>query len=293
WALVQAHSAPLASYLALAEGMRDSVDSSAWQQINNSLGMIEYDERGTPGHDAFAAYARSVIKPVADRLGWNAKADETPDLQNLRRTVIQNLGVWGDAGVIAEARRRFAAFVKDRSAVTPDDQPMILTIVGLRADKATFEQLHMLARQSTDDSERRRLYIALAGVRDPGLGEEAAKIALDPEIPPQEIQLGLGMLGTLRAEHPRLAWSVFSNKATELLASFGNLVPLVEAQFVPQFFWNSVPLDEMEAWIKARVPAEMGPQIQKGMEGARFQYAQKQRLVPAADAYLAGRGSHV
>src|SRR4029077_4910290 len=160
WALVQAHSAPLASYLALAEGMRDSVDSSAWQQINNSLGMIEYDERGTPGHDAFAAYARSVIKPVADRLGWNAKADETPDLQNLRRTVIQNLGVWGDAGVIAEARRRFAAFVKDRSAVTPDDQPMILTIVGLRADKATFEQLHMLARQSTDDSDPPRLYIA-------------------------------------------------------------------------------------------------------------------------------------
>ena len=292
WALVQTHSAPLASYLALAEGMRNSVDSSAWQQINDSLGVIEYDERGAPGHDAFATYARSVIKPVADRLGWDAKADETPDLQNLRRTVIQNLGVWGDAGVIAEARRHFAAFVKDRSAITPDDQPMILTIVGLHADKATFEQLHMLAKQSTDDSERRRLYIALAGARDAGLGEEAAKIALDPEIPPQEIQLRLGMLATLRAEHPRLAWNTFNNKAAELLSSFGNMVPLIEAQFVPQFFWNSLPPDEMEAWIKAHVPAEMGPQIQKGMEGARFQYTRKQALVPAADAYLAGRGSH-
>jgi aminopeptidase N len=292
WALVQARSAPLASYLALAEGMRNSVDSSAWQQINDSLGVIEYDERGTPGHDAFAAYARSVIKPVADRLGWDAKADETPDLQTLRRTVIQNLGVWGDAGVIAEARRRFAAFVKDRNAVRPDDQPMILTIVGLHADKATFEQLHTLAKKSSDDSERRRLYIALAGARDAGLGEEAAKIALDPEIPPQEIQLRLGMLGTLRAEHPRLAWSTFSGKAGELLSSFGNLAPLFEAQFVPQFFWNSVPLEEMEAWIRAHVPAEMGPQIQKGMESARFQYTRKQALVPAADAYLAGRGSH-
>ena len=129
-------------------------------------------------------------------------------------------------------------------------------------------------------------------MRDAGLGGEAAKIALDPEIPPQEIQLRLGMLGTLRAEHPRLAWSTFNNKAAELLSSFGNLVPLFEAQFVPQVFWNSVPLDEMEAWIKAHVPAEMGPQIQKGMEGARFQYTQKQALVPAADAYLAGRGSH-
>ncbi|GAC1451217.1 MAG: M1 family metallopeptidase [Steroidobacteraceae bacterium] len=292
WALVQARSAPLASYLALAEGMRNSVDSSAWQQINNSLGVIEYDERGTPGHDAFAAYARSVIKPVADRLGWDARAGETPDLQNLRRTVIQNLGVWGDAGVIAEARRRFVAFVKDRSAITPDDQPMILSIVGLHADKATFEQLHTLARASTDDSERRRLYIALVSARDAGLGEEAAKIALDPEIPPQEIQLRLGMLATLRAEHPRLAWNTFNNKVTELLSPFGDLAPLVEAQFIPQLFWNSVSLDEMESWIKAHVPAEMGPQILKGMESARFQYTQKQALVPAADAYLAGRAAH-
>ncbi|HEY8052530.1 MAG TPA: M1 family metallopeptidase [Steroidobacteraceae bacterium] len=292
WALVQAHGAPLASYLALAEGMRNSVDSSAWQQINNSLGAIEYDERGTPGHDAFAAYARSLIKPVADRLGWDAKANETPDLQNLRRTVIQNLGVWGDAGVIAEARRRFAAFVKDRSVITPDDQPMILTIVGLHSDKATFEELHKLARESKDDSERRRLYVALAGARDAGLGEQAAKIALDPEIPPQEIQLRLGMLATLRAEHPLLAWNTFSNKAAELLTPFGNLVPLFEAQFVPQVFWNSLPPDEMEAWIKAHVPPEMGPQIKKGMEGARFQYTQKQALVPAADAYLAGKAAH-
>src|SRR5262249_28269218 len=70
WALVQAHGAPLGTYLALAERMGASVDSSAWQQINNSLGVIEHDERGSAGHDAFAAYARSVIKPLADRLGW-------------------------------------------------------------------------------------------------------------------------------------------------------------------------------------------------------------------------------
>ena len=48
----------------------------------------------------------------------------------------------------------------------------------------------------------------------------------------------------------------------------------------------------MEAWIKAHVPAEMGPQIQKGMEAARFRVTQKATLVPDADAYLAGRGSH-
>jgi hypothetical protein len=47
----------------------------------------------------------------------------------------------------------------------------------------------------------------------------------------------------------------------------------------------------MEAWVRAHVPAEMEPQIRKGMEGARFRVQQKQVLVPAADGYLAGKSS--
>jgi hypothetical protein len=47
----------------------------------------------------------------------------------------------------------------------------------------------------------------------------------------------------------------------------------------------------MEAWLKAHVPAEMAPQIAKGMDGARFRVAEKAQLVPEAQAYLAARAS--
>lgn len=292
WALVQAQAAPLASYLALAENMGNDLDTRPWEQIITALGTIEYDERGSAGHDAFAAYARSLVKPIAQRIGWDAKPGETPDVQTLRRQVIENLGVWGDADTIAEARRRFASFVKDQSSIAPDDQSMVLNVVGLHADAATFKQLHTLAKAATDDAQQRRLYVALAGVRDPKLAEEAAGISLSQELPPQAIQLRLGMIGTLRQEHPDLGWNTFTGHAEMLMSPFGNMAPLFEAEFVPQFFWNSLPPDKMEAWIRAHVPAEMNDYIEKGMESARFQYAQKQALVPAADAYLAGRASH-
>jgi aminopeptidase N len=292
WALVQAQTAPLASYLALAENMGNDLDTRPWEQIINALGTIEYDERGAPGHDAFAAYARALLKPVAQRLGWDARAGETPDLQTLRRQVIENLGVWGDADTIAEARRRFAGFVKDQSSIAPDDQRMVLNVVGLHADAATFGQLHTLAKAATDDAGQRRLYLALAAVRDSKLAEEAAGIALSPELPPQAIQLRLAMIGTLRQEHPQLGWNTFSGHAEMLMSPFGNMAPLFEAEFVPQFFWNSLPPDKMEAWIRAHVPAEMNGYIEKGMESARFQYSQKQALVPAADAYLGGKAAH-
>jgi aminopeptidase N len=292
WALVQSQAAPLSSYLALAENMGSDQDTRPWEQIIGALGVIEYDERGSRGHDAFAAFARSLVKPLAQRLGWDARAGETPDVQTLRRQLIENLGMWGDTDTIAEAQRRFAAFVKDQSTIAPDDQTMVLDVVGLHANAATFEQLHTLAKAATDDAARRRFYTALAGVRDPKLAEQVAIVALSPELPPQELQLRLAMIGALRQGHPQLGWQTFSSNVDLLMSPAGNLAPLFEAQFVPQFFWNSLPPDKMEAWIRAHVPAEMNDYIEKGMEGARFQYSQKQELVPAADAYLAGRRSH-
>ncbi len=291
WGLVESGAAPLPTYLALAAAMGGNLDTRAWEQITGALGTIEYDERGSPGHEAFSAYARSILEPVADRLGWDGKADETPDLQRLRRTVIGDLGAWGDQAVIAEARRRFASFLHDHNTISADDQDMVLSIVGRYADAATFEQLHALAKHANDEAELKRFYLALAQVRDPELAAQVVQIALGPELPPQAVLLRAMMIFTLRGEHPQLAWTTFSDNADKLLASFGNLKPLFLAQFVPDVFWDSLPLDQLEAWIKAHVPPEMSPSVAKGMEGARIRLFVKQSLVPAADAYLAAKAT--
>jgi aminopeptidase N len=287
WALVASGVAPLPSYLALAAAMGNDLDTRAWEEIAGSLGTVEYDERGSARHDAFTVYARSIIKPVADRLGWDAKPGETPDTQQLRRTLIGDLGTWGDQEVVAEARRRFLRFSADRSTLSPDDQLMVLSIVGLYADAATFEQLHTMAKQAKDDAARRRFYLALAGPRDTKLAEQAARIALDPEIPAQATQLRLEMIVGLHNQHPQLAWSTFKGHAEMLMSTFGQLAPLAMAQFIPLYFWDSLPPDELQAWLKAQVPAGMSDSIAKGMEAARFKVSEKQMLVAAADAYLA------
>jgi aminopeptidase N len=287
WALVDSGVAPLPSYLALAAAMGTDLDTRAWEKIAESLGTVEYAERGSAQHDAFTAYARSIIKPVADRLGWDAKSSETPDTRQLRRTLIGDLGAWGDQQVIAEARRRFARFGADRSTLGPDDQLMVMLIVGTYADAATFEQLHAMARQAKDDAARRRFYLALVNARDTKLAEQAARIALDAEIPAQSTQLRLEMIIGLHNEHPQLAWSTFSGHTDMLLSSFGQLAPLVIAQSVPQFLWDSLPPDQLEAWVKAHVPAQMSDNVAKGMEICRFKVSEKRLLVTAADAYLA------
>jgi aminopeptidase N len=133
WALVGSGEASLQSFLALASSMGDDRDTRAWQQIVLALAIIEYDERGTAGHQAFAAYARALIKPMADALGWDASPTETPDVGELRDTLLRDLSSWGDQATLDEARRRFAAFVKNPHTMSADAQATLPTPRLLRS----------------------------------------------------------------------------------------------------------------------------------------------------------------
>jgi aminopeptidase N len=287
WALVGTGEAPLQTFLALASGMGGNRDTRAWQQIVRGLAIIEYAERGTPGYPAFTAYARALIKPVADSLGWDAKPQETPDVNDLRDTLLRSLSRWGDQPTIDAARLRFASFLQDSGTLTADAQTTLLAIVAQNADAATFAQLHALAKSAKDEPTLERYYQALARVRDPALASQVVQIALSGELPPQANTLGARLVLTLAREHPRLAWDAFAANQDKLLQWVSSTErPLVIAQQVPGVFWDALPLDELEAKIRAEIPPGAYDTLARGMEGARFQSAQKQSLVKAADAYL-------
>ena len=263
-------------------------DTRAWQQIVRALAIIEYDERGTLGHKAFAAYARELIKPVADQLGWDAVPAETPDVAALRDTLLRDLSTWGDQATIDEAHRRFAAFVKDPHGVSADAQATLLAIVGQNADAATFAQLHTLAKGAKDDTFQQRCYAALSRVRDPQLARQVVQIALSDELPPQANTLSLRMIIGLAREHPKLSWDTYIANQNQLLKSVQTEVrPLVIAQQSPAVFWDALPLDQLEAWARANIPTGATDGLARGMETAHHLAAQKPVLVKAADAYLA------
>jgi aminopeptidase N len=288
WALVLSQNEELGAYLALASAMGSDANTRAWMQIAGSLGAIEYHERGSAGHDAFAAFARSIVHPMADRLGWDAKQGETPDVQDLRRTLLADLGAWGDAGVRREARLRYDAFVKDHGAIKPDDQELILSTIAQYADAPTFGQLHSIAREEKDDTAQRRYYLALMNVRDPALAQQAAQIALSKEIPPQAEDSRLRLIAQLANYHPALAWTSTTENIELLLAPFPKYAPLIIAQ-LPEFLWDGAPLEQIESWVRAHLPAEMSAHVARGMETAHARAAEKQLLVRETDAYLAAQ----
>jgi aminopeptidase N len=123
-------------------------------------------------------------------------------------------------------------------------------------------------------------------VRNPQLAARAAQIALSPELPPQAAMTRIQLVIRLVDEHHQLSWSTFTAHVDDLMTPFPSEAPLIIAQYIPSAYWDSAPLDQLETWVRSHVPAQMSPNIERGMETARFKFSEKAALIPAVDAYL-------
>jgi aminopeptidase N len=66
----------------------------------------------------------------------------------LRARLIRTLGELGDEAVLAEARRRFDAFLQDAASLPPNLRDAVAHLVGRNADRATYQTLLELGRKS-------------------------------------------------------------------------------------------------------------------------------------------------
>jgi aminopeptidase N len=186
WAMVQAGRAEPQSYLDLMGRLQGETELAVWTRVIRTFLQIDDLERGAPGREAFRAFARSLLKPVLGRLGWEPKANEEADAPLdllLRALVIKTLGRFGDQDVIGEARRRLAAFLDDPETLHKDLRDAVVAVAGYAADRKTFGELRDLGRRATATEAKLRYYYALAGAHDPVLIEEVINIALTDELP--------------------------------------------------------------------------------------------------------------
>lgn len=203
WALFEAGRLTAESYFRLVDAIRGDRNRAVWDRVMSTIERLDDLERGLPARSAFQAYARSRLRPAFDRLGWDRAAGETEDAAILRSKLISTLGGLGDGAVLAEAKRRFAAFVKDPQALEVNLRGPVIFLAGREADRATYDELRALGRKATSTEQRIRYYIALASARNPDLARETLAITLSDEVP---TDLANGMILTVASgEHPELA----------------------------------------------------------------------------------------
>ncbi|MBK5650088.1 MULTISPECIES: M1 family metallopeptidase [Bradyrhizobium] len=285
WALVQAGRAEPPSYLALLDALDAADHRAVWDQVISTLLTVNRLSRDRAERPVIQAYACAKLRPVFDRIGWDGHGAGDDDTALLRASLISALGDLGDAAVVAEAKRRFAAFLDDPNALPTTLRDAVTHVVGITADRTTYDRLLTLARTSTVTNERLRYYFAAASARDTELARATLALTLTNELPDTIVT---GMINAVASagEQPQLAWDFVQANFDALLAKQG---PSFRDQFVPSFmtnFTDEAHAAELAAFAPSQSTSGGRVMVARAVQAIAISADLSQRVLPAADAWI-------
>ncbi|MCC8947403.1 M1 family metallopeptidase [Bradyrhizobium sp. Arg62] len=288
WALVQAGRAEAPSYLALLDALDAGDQRAVWDQVISTFAALNRLSRGRTERPVIQAYARAKLRPVFDRVGWDGAGSGDDDTALLRASLISTLGDLGDAAIVAEAKRRFAGFVDDPNSLPTALRDAVTHVVGVTADRATYDQLLALARNSTATNERLRYYLAAASARDAELARATLALTLTDELPDTIVT---GMINAVASsgEQPQLAWDFVRTNFDTLLARQG---PNFRDQFVPNFMTNFTDEDhaaELAAFAPSQSTTGGRVMVARSVQAIAISADLAARVLPAADGWIRAR----
>ena len=288
WALVQADRAPVSLYFGLVEKLPASTDLAEREQIINVLDFVNRLLVGDPEREKFQRYARSLLRPTFETLGWEPKKGEPPTAGNLRASLINALGDLNDPEIIAGCRERFEKYLANPASLVPDLRPSVLAVVGHYADEKTWSKLHELGLKTTSIEEKQNYYNALAEAIDPKLVKKTLPIALTDELPTSRAVFLVPAVAR-DSGHPEIAWEFAKANMKTLLAKIDAAGANRYAPGLFTFFSDDSRADELKSYAKNNLSAASAREVAKGMDEVQFRAEFKRHIGPQVNSWIDGK----
>ncbi|WP_296948781.1 M1 family metallopeptidase [uncultured Massilia sp.] len=284
-ALGMAGMQPASDALALAKGAPLGAEPQVWARIAGILSGWHARYNGEPQRQqAFDAFAVARLAPVMAQVGWNARAGEATSVANLRNQLIAVLSELGDTGVIAEARRRYAAMDKDPQAVPGQLRKTILAVVAQHADAATWDALRARAQAETTPLLKSNLYALLGTARDKALAQRALDLALTDE---PGLTSSASMIGAVAGRYPDMAFDF-------ALAHQDQMNQRIDATSRSRYYarlayGSSDPamIGKLDAYAGANLAASARGDVEASIAAIQDRIKVKEQRLPDIDAWLA------
>jgi aminopeptidase N len=277
WALATSGDGDAADFLNLTRKLPVSADPTVWDRLAQQLRTIDAIYPAGPQRDAFRAYARGLLNPVFATLGFDAKPGEADNAGLLRSTLIQTLGGFDDAAVIAEAHRRFEVIVAAPAAAQSPTSRAVIAVAAVHADQATFDQLRVMAGAATDSLQKQHLDFALTTAADPAILKQALALILTEAIPTTS---GPRMLYVAAQADPDLTWA-FATEHRQFFES--RLDSLQRYQLYAGVASPSADLgraDELQRFAERYIPASARRDVLKAEDTIRTRARLRREVVP-------------
>jgi aminopeptidase N len=288
WSLGMAGLMPASGFMDLANTAPVDTAPQVWQKIAGVLAGLHASYEGKPEQRAaLDKFARARLAPVLARIGWTAAKDEAAPVANLRETLVSTLGMVGDDGVVAEARRRYAASATDPGAMPAALRRPILAVIAANADAATWDQLHAAAKEEKSTMIKSELYDLLGAAKDKALAQRALDLALTDEAGATS---GASIIGRVSGQHPDLAFDF-------ALAHREQVEKKIDATSRSRYFpglggrsADPAMIDKLRAYAQQYLPADAQGDTRNAIASIQYRVKVRTTRLPEIDAWLAKHG---
>ncbi|MGZ6134836.1 MAG: M1 family aminopeptidase, partial [Myxococcaceae bacterium] len=253
----------------------------------------------TPEDDAqLRAFMRASARPLMDRLGWVARAGESPRISGLRSDAVRFLALdAGDPQVLARAAALGRSWLGTDGqihpdAVSPDLRDVAVRAAGRAGDQATFDLMEARLLAAEDGTTRTAIARALGAFLQPELAERARALALTTRLRNHE----RGALLFTQARTPELragvgAWVIqHQEQLAAVLSESGQ-------QFIPALVLRCSEQEGAQLGQELAPLARIAPtvpfEIRKMEEWARVCGATRAVQAPALAEFLSHSGASV
>jgi puromycin-sensitive aminopeptidase len=187
WACVRSGDLSASAYIDLVSTLgKTEVDPNVWAIITSSLAHLHNLTQGEH-RERFAATINALVKPTADKLGWEPQESETVQTKQLRGSLIGTLGTIGeDKAVQSKAAQLFAEWKSDKSKVDVNVVPAIVGILAYHGDKSRFDEFFKLSQEAKTPQEVQRFLFALGRFRKADLLDDVIAKCLTEDVRTQD-----------------------------------------------------------------------------------------------------------
>jgi hypothetical protein len=156
-------------------------------EVARRLGFVNEYMTSDATRPRFEAFARSLLRPLFDEIGFVSAASDADDRQTLRASVIRALGTTGnDPDVVSKAR---AALDRALTGGPPLDATLADAIVkaaAVHGDLALYDALSTAGDRASFPEEQYRYLFALADFQTPALVDRGLDRALTSQLRSQD-----------------------------------------------------------------------------------------------------------
>ncbi len=274
-----------ADLLNLAKSTPADADPQVWGNVAGIYSGISDLYKGDAARQQrFNQYAVAQLTPVMKRIGWEQTASDTSAIINLRERLIYILSQLDDPATIAEARRRYDAQATDPAAFPVPLRQVIMGVVALHADSATWDKLHAAAQAEKSPMVRDQMYHMLASSKDSALVQRALAMALTDE---PGATNSANMIDRVANHYPDLAYDF-------AIAHLPQVEKLVDtsssSRYIPRLAEGSsdpAMLTKLSSYAKAHIAASAMGSTKTALATISYNVKVRTTKLPEIDAWLA------